>query len=422
MSVHLHVRSCYTLLKSTLTIPKIVACAKQYGYSAVALTDHNVMHGAMAFYHACKKENIKPIYGIEVDVVEKEDLFGFVVLAKNDEGYQNLLKLSTLVNTGESLKQITMDTLSFYAKNCVVLTNGDQNYMETLLLKEESDLLRHWLKKCNEIFDDFYVSIARNDSGLLERKNPLLKSICKELGIKTVALSRIYFEKEEDEESYKMLCAIDQGVTVQDKMLNYSPRRFFRSPSQMQELYDQDDLDATDEIASMCNVTMEFPKAVLPKFENKYGVSSEVFLRNLCQKGLEKRMHYKRIPQEYQQRLDYELDVIIKMKYADYFLIVWDFIRYAKSQHIYIGPGRGSAAGSLVAYCLGITHVDPLHYHLLFERFLNPERISMPDIDTDFPDNRRDEVIQYVEERMDINMFLISLLLILWQPNKCCVM
>lgn len=399
MSVHLHVRSCYTLLKSTLTIPKIVACAKQYGYSAVALTDHNVMHGAMAFYHACKKENIKPIYGIEVDVVEKEDLFGFVVLAKNDEGYQNLLKLSTLVNTGESLKQITMDTLSFYAKNCVVLTNGDQNYMETLLLKEESDLLRHWLKKCNEIFDDFYVSIARNDSGLLERKNPLLKSICKELGIKTVALSRIYFEKEEDEESYKMLCAIDQGVTVQDKMLNYSPRRFFRSPSQMQELYDQDDLDATDEIASMCNVTMEFPKAVLPKFENKYGVSSEVFLRNLCQKGLEKRMHYKRIPQEYQQRLDYELDVIIKMKYADYFLIVWDFIRYAKSQHIYIGPGRGSAAGSLVAYCLGITHVDPLHYHLLFERFLNPERISMPDIDTDFPDNRRDEVIQYVEER-----------------------
>ena len=144
MSVHLHVRSCYTLLKSTLTIPKIVACAKQYGYSAVALTDHNVMHGAMAFYHACKKENIKPIYGIEVDVVEKEDLFGFVVLVKNDEGYQNLLKLSTLLNTGESSKQITMDTLSFYAKNCVVLTNGDQNYMETLLLKEENDLLRHW--------------------------------------------------------------------------------------------------------------------------------------------------------------------------------------------------------------------------------------------------------------------------------------
>lgn len=399
MSVHLHVRSCYTLLKSTLTIPKIVACAKQYGYSAVALTDHNVMHGAMAFYHACKKENIKPIFGVEVDITEDENLFGFILLAKNDDGYQNLLKLSTLLNTKENLKQITLDTLAFYAKNCVVLTNGDQNYMETMLLKEEKELLAHWLKKCKLVFEDFYVSIARNDSGLLARKNPLLKSICKQLDVKTVALSRIYFENEEDEESYKMLCAIDQGVTIQDKMLNYSPRRFFRSQLQMQELYEQDDLNASDEIASKCNVTMQFAKAVLPAFENKYGVSSEVFLRNLCQKGLEKRMHYHKIPQEYQQRLDYELDVIIKMKYADYFLIVWDFIRYAKTQHIYIGPGRGSAAGSLVAYCLGITHVDPLHYHLLFERFLNPERISMPDIDTDFPDNRRDEVIRYVEER-----------------------
>ena len=399
MSVHLHVRSCYTLLKSTLTIPKIVACAKQYGYSAVALTDHNVMHGAMAFYHACKKENIKPIFGIEVDITEDENLFGFILLAKNDDGYQNLLKLSTLLNTKETLKQITLDTLAFYAKNCVVLTNGDQNYLETMLLKEEKELLAHWLKKCKHAFEDFYVSIARNDSGLLARKNPLLKSICKQLEIKTVALSRVYFENEEDEESYKMLCAIDQGVTIQDKMLNYNPRRFFRSPLQMKELYEQDDLDASDEIASKCNVTMQFAKAVLPAFENKYGVSSEVFLRNLCQKGLEKRMHYHKIPQEYQQRLDYELDVIIKMKYADYFLIVWDFIRYAKTQDIYIGPGRGSAAGSLVAYCLGITHVDPLHYHLLFERFLNPERISMPDIDTDFPDNRRDEVIQYVEER-----------------------
>lgn len=398
MSVHLHVRSCYTLLQSTLTIPKIVAAAKRCGYTAVALTDKHVMHGAMAFYHACKKEQIKPIFGMEVDVLEKEEQYGFVVLAKNDKGYQDLLKLSTWLNTGEDNRVLDLDTLAFYARNCVVLTNGDQNQMETLIVKEELDLLRHWLKQCQARFADFYVSIARNDSGLMEKKNPVLKQLCKELEIPCTALSRVYFEREEDEESYKTLCAIDQGVALNDKMLNYSPRRFFRNPQEMQALYEDEELQMSDHIAALCQVDMQLPKAVLPKFQNKYGVSSEDFLRSLCQKGLQKRMQYQTISSLYQQRLDYELDVIIRMQYADYFLIVWDFIRFAKTQHIYIGPGRGSAAGSLVAYCLGITHVDPIRYHLLFERFLNPERISMPDIDTDFPDNRRDEVIRYVEE------------------------
>lgn len=398
MSVHLHVRSCYTLLHSTLTIPKIVANAKKHGYRSVALTDKHVMHGAMAFYHACKKANIKPIFGLEVDVYEGEEVFGFILLAKDDAGYLDLMKLSTILNTGEDNKRLSAQDLKAYSYHCVVLTNGDQNSMENLIIREQYKELQEKIQLWDELFSTFYVSIARNDSGLLGKKNSGLKILCKEMGVKTVALSRIYFEDETDEESYKTLCAIAQGVSVDDKTLDYSPKRYFRSQEEMESLYDDDDLDASDDICDMCHVAMEFEKAILPKFVNRYGISSADFLRRLCQKGLEKRMQFQSIPEAYQKRLQYELDVIISMQYADYFLIVWDFIRFAKSKDIYIGPGRGSAAGSLVAYCLGITHADPIQYNLLFERFLNPERISMPDIDTDFPDNRRDEVIQYVQE------------------------
>ena len=398
MSVHLHVRSCYTLLKSTVTIPKLIQSTKQYGYHAVALCDKNVMHGAMEFYHAAVNEHIKPIFGMEVDALVREFLFGFILLAKDDDGYQDLMKLSTILNTNEHKQMITFDELLTYTHHCVVLTNGDQNQLETYLLKDEKAAIYDFLNLCKQSFQTFYVSIARNDSPLLCAKNKVLKEIAKECGLPTVALSRIYFNDEADEESYKTLCAIDQGVTLEDKMLNYSPKRYFRSAEQMQDLYDQEDLDATEEIAALCNVEMKFEKAILPKYKNRYGVSSEEFLSSLCHKGLEKRMQYHVVPEQYKKRLAYELDVIISMGYADYFLIVWDFIRFARSKDIYIGPGRGSAAGSLVAYCLGITHVDPIRYHLLFERFLNPSRVSMPDIDTDFPDNRRDEVISHVHE------------------------
>ncbi|MEG0330293.1 MAG: DNA polymerase III subunit alpha [Longicatena sp.] len=399
MSVHLHVRSCYTLLHSTLTIPKIVANAKKFGYTSIALCDKSVMHGALSFYHACKKENINPIIGLEIDVNENEQMFGLILLAKNDHGYQDLMKLSTLLNTRERTHILSLEEIAPYGKDCVVLTNGDQNTMETYVIREEKDPLTSFLLKVHSLFPTFYVSIARNDSGLLQTKNPFLKAVCQELDIKTVALSRIYFQDAQEEESYKTLCAIDQGIRVDDKMLDYSPKRYFRSKEEMAALYDENDLANSDEIADMCQVKMAFNHAVLPKFENKYGISSEEFLRKLCLKGLEKRMNYQPISDIYKNRLAYELDVIISMHYADYFLIVYDFIRYAKTQDIYIGPGRGSAAGSLVSYCLGITHADPIQYDLLFERFLNPERVSMPDIDTDFPDNRREEVIQYVKAR-----------------------
>lgn len=396
MSVHLHVRSCYTLLSSTLSVEHIVALAKQYGYRAVTLCDEKVMHGAMAFYHACKNADIKPLFAMEVEASWEEQPYRFILLAKNDQGYLSLLKLSTYLNTVQNT--ITLDELKPYCSDVFLLTAGADTNLESLIIKQEGETLKEFLAACRALTRSFVVSIARNDSGLWQIKNQYLKSVCKELNIPTCALSRIYFGEPDDEESYQTLCAIKQGVSVQDKTLNYSPNRYFRTPEEMAELYDDDDLKMTDVIADACRVDMKFEKAKLPQFHNKFHVSSEMYLTQLCQKGLLKRMQGKPIPKVYQDRLHYELHVIISMHYADYFLIVWDFIRFARSKDIYVGPGRGSAAGSLVSYCLGITHIDPIQYGLLFERFLNPERISMPDIDTDFPDNRRDEVIEYVRE------------------------
>lgn len=394
MSVHLHVRSCFTLLQSTLTIKQIVKLTKEQGYTSVALTDDHVMYGAMAFYHACVAENIKPIFGMEVGVQEQETNYRFLLLAMNDDGFRALLKLSTMLNTKD--RKVSLKDIQDVSEHLIVMTTGEGSALEACLINENRTQCVEYLEHCNSLFEHFYVSIALYDSGLMKIKNTLLKEVCQSLTIPTVALSRIYFGYEDDEDSYKTLCAINQGVSLQDKTLNYSPRRYFRNEEDMKALYDADDLQRTIEVASLCNVEMKFEKVRLPIFQNKAKVDSETYLRGLCYKGLQKRMNFQTVPKEYIDRLNHELDVIINMNYADYFLIVWDFIRYAKSQEIYVGPGRGSAAGSLVSYCLGITHVDPMAYDLLFERFLNPERVSMPDIDTDFPDNRRDEVITYV--------------------------
>lgn len=396
MSVHLHVRSCYTLLNSTLRIADIVALAKNNGYTSVALCDKQVMHGAMAFHYEAKKQGIHAIFGMECDCSYEDMTCNLILLAKDDIGYQDLLALSTRYNTDRT--PVSLNELKDYCEHCIVLNGGDHSSLEAAIIKEDEAQIKAILTLYQNSFASFYCAIACNDSGLLRIKNLLLKKCAQELDIETCALSRVYYGDKEDEESYKILCAIDQGVSIEDKTLNYAPRRYFRSQKEMIELYEEQDLQMSDKIAEMCQVSFQFEHVHLPHFKNKLNISSEEYLRKLCYKGLAKRMNFQTVPAEYKKRLDYELQVIISMNYADYFLIVYDFIRYARSQDIYVGPGRGSAAGSLVAYCLGITHVDPIHYHLLFERFLNPERISMPDIDTDFPDNRRNEVIDYVRD------------------------
>ena len=400
MSVHLHARSCYTLLDSTLSIAQLASRARQLGYEAIALTDRHVLHGAMEFWKCCQRENIKPIFGLELTLLLEQQVVAATVLARDDEGFRGLLHLSSLLCSYTD--QITMEQLAPFLDHLIVLVYGEGGFAESECIQEDREGLSEKLQWLQRQLPFFYLAISYNDASFWRLKNKLLKQVCASLQIPTVALSKIYYEKEEDAQLYKVVNGIRLGKTLKDKTLPAVNGRFLRSPQQMSQLYDPEDLQASDHIASLCNVTMQLQKTALPQYPCPQGVSSRQYLTQLCLAGLKKRLEGREDP-AYRKRLKQELDVILKMQFEDYFLIVWDFIRFARRQGIYVGPGRGSAAGSLVAYVLGITHIDPLKYGLLFERFLNPERITMPDIDTDFPDQRRDEVIRYVAEKYGEN-------------------
>lgn len=393
--VHLHSRTCYSLLKSPFRVHELVDTAVQMGYSHVACTDLNSMYATMSFWKYALSKGIHPIIGLELELKWQESPFHFVFLAKNDQGLQELYALSSLLMDNQELE---IEDCAKRSQNCIVLTAGSEDALEGYIEHQDEEGMKTFISFCKGLWSDFYVSIAMNDSKLRKENNQLLKACAKEFDVRTVALSRIYYRKKEDVQKLRVLQAISNQTSFQDKTLHVRNDRYFRSQEEMEQLYDQDDLEMTDDIAKQCNVQMSFQKSHLPTFENNLHIDNDRYLIKLCKAGLEKRLnHQKR--EEYTARLEYELSVIVKMGFTNYFLIVWDFIRYARKEGIYVGPGRGSAVGSLAAYCLGITHIDPIKNHLLFERFLNPERISMPDIDTDIPDNRREDLIRYVQEK-----------------------
>lgn len=390
------------MLQSPFRIKEIVDAAAEMGFRHAALTDEGNMFGVMPFYKECRRQNIHPIIGCEFHVRYDENLakddekrMHLLFLAKNDAGLQNLYRMSTAVQCGQN---ISLTECADIVQECVVLTSGDSDAMQEWLDHENETMLRNYLQKCAALWPDFYVSIAMNDSAYWREKNKQLKQIAKSLSIPTVALSRIYYRKPDDMETLRLLQAIDKGTTIDDQSLDVKRQRYYRSAQEMDELYDADDLAQTDRIAAMCNVQMSMPKSEIPHFENPKQVDNVTYLRALCRAGLKKRMNG-RVPEEYAQRLDHELKVIVQNDFTDYFLIVWDYIREARHRGIYVGPGRGSAAGSLVAYCMGITHVDPIKNHLFFERFLNAGRKNKPDIDTDFPDDRIDEMFKYLDQK-----------------------
>ena len=408
---HLHVHTEYSLLDGSAKIKDLVSKAKELGMKHIAMTDHGVMFGAIDFYKAANDIGIKPIIGCEVYLAfrtrfDKEPIdsrsYHLVLLAENNIGYQNLIKMvSSGFTEGFYRKpRIDLDLLRENHEGIIALGAClagpisrrllNSNYEEA---KETAILLEEIMGKGN-----FYLELQ--DHGMEEQKkvNQLTMRLAEETKIPLIATNDVHYINAEDAHPHEVLLCVQTGKTMadEDRMIYEGGQFYLKSPEEMQNLfpYAKEAIDNTQIIANRCNVDFTFHELKLPKFDVPEGKNSEDYLRELCEKGLSKR--YKTITEELKERLDYELGIIIQMGFVDYFLIVGDFIRYAKDNDIPVGPGRGSAAGSIVAYTLEITNIDPIKYQLLFERFLNPERVSMPDIDIDFCYERRQEVIDYV--------------------------
>ncbi|NMH67970.1 DNA polymerase III subunit alpha [Bacillus sp. RO3] len=400
--VHLQVASAYSLLSSTISINGLVHKAKESGYKALALTDKNMMYAAIPFYKACLKENIKPIIGLTADILteNEERSYPLVLLVKNRTGYQNLLKISSAIGA-KSPNGIPLKWLGSYSEGLIAITPGVKGEIETLLLENEREQAETCIRTYQNMFgkDSFYLSLQKHGIPAEEELIPLLEKIAEETGTGMVATNDVQYLEQEDHFAHECMGAIRDGVKLSedDREVLGSQEYYFKSREQMVELFSDHvtELENSMKIADQCHLTIPFHQELLPKYPLPEGVSALHELTHLCEKGLSERVG--EVTDEYIERLDYELDVIGRMGFSDYFLIVWDFMKYAKERNILTGPGRGSAAGSLVSYALNITDVDPIEHHLLFERFLNPDRVSMPDIDIDFPDHRRDEVIEYVE-------------------------
>lgn len=391
MKTLLAARSSFSFLNSLLNIPDLVITAKQRGYAAIVLSDVEVLYGANLFFKECKNQNIKPLFAMEISI----DGDIFIVLAKNNEGFKQLMALSHKLSS----EPISLIELSQNTSQCIVIYSTERSKVEPLFLKDELDEALEMLFELKKYFRDFRVGFSLMQSPLFQAKNKILIQQAQQNGFITLALELAYYQDEDDEGMLKVIQAIDQKVTLGDSRLISQPFHSILSSESRDTLYDSQTIQNTNQLSDECQVDLSLFKTTLPIYQNDYRVSSETFLEQLSKAGLKRRFNDLPIPQKYLERLNYELEVIIKMGYENYFLIVYDFILFAKKNDILVGPGRGSAATSLVAYSLGITEVDPLKYDLIFERFLNPERISMPDIDTDFEDTRRDEVIDYVRQK-----------------------
>ena len=410
--VHLHVHSEYSLLDGACRISRLPSVAKKLGQKALAITDHGVMYGVIDFYRACKKEGIKPIIGCEVYVAPRtrfdktfefdKEYYHMVLLCKNYKGYENLIKMVSKGFTEGFYNKPRIDNslLEQYHEGLICLSGCLAGQIPQKLLKNDYMGAKETALYYKNIFgEDFYLEIQ--DHGILEQKqtNPHIIRLSKELDIPLVVTNDCHYIEKEDSETHRILLCIQTNHTIndEDKMEFQTNEFYLKSEEEMRSLFKDlpQAYENTQKIADKCNVEFEFGVRKLPHFDVPNNEDHYEFFKRNCYNGLYK--HYGNNPsKELIDRLEYELSTISRMGFVDYYLIVNDFVQYAKSQGIPVGPGRGSGAGSLCAYCIGITDVDPIKYNLLFERFLNPERVSMPDFDIDFCKERRGEVIDYV--------------------------
>jgi len=421
MFVHLHVHSHYSFLDGLSQIDDLVNFAKQDGASAIALTDHGVMYGAVEFYQKCLKAGIKPIIGMEAYVAPgsrfdktyikgEKTSFHLLLLAKNQQGYKNLMKLTSIGHLdGYYYKpRIDWDVLTQHHEGLIALSACLGGEISQLILKGHYDLARARALEYQQLFgaDNYYLEIQHHpDLEQQARVNSEMIKLSRDLGLPLVATNDAHYANKDDAEAQDIL------LCLQNKVKKDEPNRMsmldgdysLRSTHEMMELFKDtpDAITNTVKIAASCEIDLELGKIQLPHFAVPEGHDGNSYLRELCLHGMIKRYakSYEDIELVYRERLDYELEVVAKMGWPSYFLIVADFINWAKDHKIVVGPGRGSAAGSLVCYLIGITNLCPIKYNLLFERFLNPERISMPDIDTDFADTGRNAVIEYVQSK-----------------------
>ena len=410
--VHLHVHTEYSLLDGACRIDGLMERVKELGQTAVAITDHGVMYGCIDFYKAAKAAGVKPIIGCEVYVARRRmedrvhgldnDPYHLVLLCKNRTGYENLCKLvsEAFIRGFYGKPRVDLGLLRQYHEGLIALSACLAGAIPQYLMDEDYASAKAYALQMAEIFgeDNFYLELQDHGIDAQQPVNQGVRRIARETGLPLVVTNDAHYLRREDAKMQDVLLCIQTGKTVDDanRMRFQGDEFYLKSEEELRKLFPScgEAFENTGKIAERCNLEFTFHEYHLPAFPVPEGFTNEEYFRKLCFDGFRER--YVNPPDSYRQRLEYEISVISRMGYVNYYLIVWDFIHYAKEQGIPVGPGRGSGAASIAAYCMHITEVDPMKYALIFERFLNPERVSMPDFDTDFCQERRGEIIEYV--------------------------
>ena len=396
---HLQVYSGYSFQQSTILIKDLVLAAKEKHLDSLALTDKNNMFGAMEFSEACLQNGIKPILGMEASVLIDGQIYPFILLAIDDQGYFDLVHICCEVNLSSD-RAIALDQLALYHEHLYVISGLEDGIVERHVAKEMEDEAIKYMRLFQKLFHDhYYIMLQNHHLKMQEKGNERMMSLARYVKVKVICSNEVRYLKKQDALAVDLLQASAQGITLDAQYQPLTQEKYLKDEKEMERLFPPEIIEETRHVCTTCKATIPLNEKYLPTYPVPHQGKAVDYLRSLCHVGLKKRFQNQEIPVTYQKRLLYELKIIHEMGFDDYFLIVWDYVRWAKVQKIQVGPGRGSAAGSLVAYVLGITNIDPLRYDLLFERFLNPERVSMPDIDIDFQDDRRDEVIRYVIDK-----------------------